>query len=98
MICYLLTINEDMLNPVSSSSHFSLFKTPPGPSNGECVCGECQCKPGHTGKYCHICQECGPLDCSLYVDCVKCVHDGVSAGDRGGGGGLLLSISGRSNS
>jgi hypothetical protein len=39
------------------------------------VCGECQCKPDHYGQYCDICQDCGPLNCTLYVDCVTCVYE-----------------------
>ncbi|XP_063692682.1 integrin beta pat-3-like isoform X2 [Bolinopsis microptera] len=46
-----------------------------GSTNGECVCGECQCKPDHYGKYCDICQNCGPLNCTLYLDCVECVYE-----------------------
>ncbi|KAL5268677.1 hypothetical protein ACHWQZ_G002508 [Mnemiopsis leidyi] len=39
---------------------------------GECVCGKCQCSPKHRGKYCQICDLCGPLNCQTHVDCVLC--------------------------
>ena len=44
--------------------------------NGECQCGKCMCKKEHYGQFCDICQNCGPLDCSKYTECVTCVYLG----------------------
>jgi len=43
--------------------------------NGVCSCGQCECNKDHYGQYCDICPDCGPLDCDLYIECVKCVYE-----------------------
>ena len=57
-------VSQDVTNPCSS-----------GPDNGECVCGSCRCKPDHFGEFCDICQDCGPLNCTKYEECVRCMFD-----------------------
>ena len=42
--------------------------------NGNCICGECQCKAGYTGKYCQkdpqkpLCQKLGPCITKITKD------------------------------